>query len=207
MTYSKVSVAQPAFEELVRKLDRDETQQLSLSGLTATAKAIYLVLLWQAVERPLLVIVDGAKQAEILEELIGTFFDLLASGRDAQRPQTIPALDVLPHQNLSPHSEISEQRAIGLWRLSTREVPITITPIQSALLRTENRDFYRQLALTLRVGEEELSSKMSSRTCEASVTRNAIRWRWSASIRCAAAFSMSFLPRRRSPFASSSSAI
>jgi transcription-repair coupling factor (superfamily II helicase) len=144
----------PAFEELVRKLERSEAQQISISGLTPTAKALYLVLLWQALERPLLVIVDGAKQAEILQELIGTFFDLLASGRDAQRPQTIPALDVLPHQNLSPHSEISEQRAIGLWRLSTREIPITIAPIQSALLRTESREFYRQLALTLRVHEE-----------------------------------------------------
>ena len=138
----------------MRKLSREEVRPLSISGLTPTAKALYLVLLWQAVERPLLVIVDGAKQAEILQELIETFFDLLASGRDAQRPQTIPALDVLPHQNLSPHSEISEQRAIGLWRLSTREVPITLAPIQSALLRTEGRDFYRQLALTLRVGEE-----------------------------------------------------
>ena len=144
----------PAFEEAVRKLSRDEAQHLSLSGLTATAKALYLVLLWQAVERPLLVITDGAKQTEVLQELVGTFFDLLASGREALRPQAIPALDVLPHQNMSPHSEIAEQRAIGLWRLSTREAPITLAPIQSALLRTETRDFYRQLALTLRVGEE-----------------------------------------------------
>ena len=144
----------PAFDELVRKLERSEAQQLSISGLTPTAKALYLVLLWQAIERPLLVIVDGAKQAEILEQLTGTFFDLLASGRDVQRPQTIPAFDVLPHQNLSPHSEISEQRAIALWRLSTRAIPITIVPIQSALVRTESREFYRQLALTLRVHEE-----------------------------------------------------
>jgi transcription-repair coupling factor (superfamily II helicase) len=144
----------PAFEELVRKLNRNDTQQLSLSGLTATAKALYLVLLRETIERPLLVVVDGAKQAETLQELIGTYFDLLASGRDTQRPLTVPALDVLPHQNLSPHSEISEQRAIGLWRLSTREIPITLAPIQSVLLRTENREFYRQLALTLRVGEE-----------------------------------------------------
>ncbi|HYP07065.1 MAG TPA: transcription-repair coupling factor [Bryobacteraceae bacterium] len=144
----------PAFEELVRKLTREEAQQLSLSGLTTTAKALYLVLLREALERPLLVVVDGAKQAETLQELIGTYFDLLSSGRETQRPQTIPALDVLPHQGLSPHSEISEQRAIGLWRLSTREIPITLAPIQSVLLRTEGRDFYRQLALTLRVGEE-----------------------------------------------------
>ena len=57
-------------------------------------------------------------------------------------------------QNLSPHAEICEQRAIGLWRLATQRVPITILPVASALLRIEPADFYRQLALTLRVGEE-----------------------------------------------------
>ena len=111
------------------------------------------MLLWQATERQFLVIVDGNKQAEALAELIETFFDLLVTA-DIPRPQMIPALDVLPAQRLSPHTEISEQRAIGLWRLAGGRVPITITPVASALLRTERADFYRQLALTLRVGEE-----------------------------------------------------
>ena len=57
-------------------------------------------------------------------------------------------------QNLSPHAEICEQRAIGLWRLATQKVPITILPVASALLRIHPGDFYRQLALRLRVGEE-----------------------------------------------------
>jgi transcription-repair coupling factor (superfamily II helicase) len=144
----------PAFQELLRHLQRGDARQLSLSGLTTTAKALYIVLLGQSAERPLLVIVDGSKQAETLTELVETFHDLLASGRDSQGPQTIPALDVLPSQNLSPHNEITEQRAIGLWRLATRNVPITITPIASALLKTETREFYKQLALTLRTGEE-----------------------------------------------------
>jgi transcription-repair coupling factor (superfamily II helicase) len=144
----------PSFQELVRRIQREESSSLSLSGLTTTAKAIYLVVLAHHAERPLLVVVDGNKQAEALSELVGTFFDLLASSRDTQRPQLIPALDVLPFQNLSPHNEIAEQRAIGLWRLATRHVPITITPVASALLRTESREFYRQLALNLRVGDE-----------------------------------------------------
>ena len=55
---------------------------------------------------------------------------------------------------MSPHAEICEQRAIGLWRLATRRVPITIMPVASALLRIESGDFYRQLALNLKVGEE-----------------------------------------------------
>ena len=63
-------------------------------------------------------------------------------------------MDVLPAQRMSPHSEISAERAIGLWRLAARKTSITITPVASALLRTEAAEFYRQLALTLRVGEE-----------------------------------------------------
>ena len=61
---------------------------------------------------------------------------------------------MLPLQNLSPHAEIREQRAVGLWRLATRRAPITVLPVPAALLRIEPADFYRQLALHLRVGEE-----------------------------------------------------
>jgi transcription-repair coupling factor (superfamily II helicase) len=143
----------PAFQEVVSRLIRNPSDRLSLSGLTATAKALYLVLLWQATERNLILVVDGAKEADTLGELIETFFDLLVTS-DIPRPQTIPALDVIPSQRLSPHTEISEQRAVGLWRLASGKTTITLTPVGAALLRTESADFYRQLALTLRVGEE-----------------------------------------------------
>ena len=127
---------------------------MSLSGLTTTAKAIYSILLWQMTERPLALIVDGNKRAEELFEAVETFYNLLIASRDAAGPQLLPALDVLPLQGMSPHAEICEQRAIGLWRLATRRVPITIMPVASALPRIESGDFYRQLALTLRVGDE-----------------------------------------------------
>ncbi len=141
------------FQEVARGLTRDPSAHLSLSGLTTTAKALYLVLLWQATERNLIVVVDGNKEAETLGDLVETFFDLLVTS-DIPRPQSIPALDVLPSQRLSPHSEISEQRAVGLWRLASHKTTITITPVASALLRTEPAEFYRQLTLTLRSGEE-----------------------------------------------------
>jgi transcription-repair coupling factor (superfamily II helicase) len=141
------------FQDVVSRLLRDPHARQSLSGLTTTAKALYLVLLWQATERNLMVVVDGNKEAETLGELVETFFNLLVTG-DLPRPQTIPALDVLPAQRLSPHSEISEQRAVGLWRLASRKTSITITPVASALLRTEAAEFYRQLALIVRTGDE-----------------------------------------------------
>ena len=144
----------PAFQELAGRLTRGRTSRVSLSGLTTTAKAAYLALLWQALERPIVVVADGNKQAETLTELTVAFAGLLDSGRDAAPPQLIPALDVLPSQRLSPHSEISAQRATGLWRLANGRAGITIAPIASALLRTVPAESYRQLALTLRVEEE-----------------------------------------------------
>jgi transcription-repair coupling factor (superfamily II helicase) len=145
---------QTDFQLLLQRLTRGERGPFLVSGLVNTAKALYLVLLYQATEKPLFVIVDGNKQAESLLESVEVFFDLLFEGRDLPPPQLVPALDVLPHQKLSPHSEISEKRAVALWRLSAQKIPITIVPVASALLRTESADFYRQLALTLRVGEE-----------------------------------------------------
>jgi transcription-repair coupling factor (superfamily II helicase) len=145
---------EPAFQTLLQQLTRGEEGPHSVSGLAPTAKALYLALLYQATERPLLVIVDGSKEAETLLEATETFFRLLIDDRELPPPQSVPALDVLPHQKLSPHNEIAEQRAVALWRLSTQKVPITIAPVGSALYRTEAAEFYRQLALNLRVGEE-----------------------------------------------------
>ena len=125
----------------------------SLSGLTTTAKAVYAVLLWQSAGRPVVIVVDGNKQAEDLSEAIGSFFSLLVAD-DRYGPQLLPALDVLPMRNLSPHAEICEQRAIGLWSLAIQRTPITILPAASALLRIEPADYYRQLTLRLRAGEE-----------------------------------------------------
>ena len=127
--------------------------ETAVSGLTTTAKAAYSVLLWQLLNRPLIIVVDGNKQAEALSEALETFFGLLIPG-DRPGPQLLPALDVLPLQNLSPHAEICEQRAIGLWRLATGRAPITVLPVAAALLRIHPGDFYRQLALKLRVGDE-----------------------------------------------------
>jgi transcription-repair coupling factor (superfamily II helicase) len=142
-----------AFQDLAGKLARRETGFFSLAGLTPTAKALYLVLLWQATERPLLVIADSSQRVESLAELIETFFNLLVPHSGAG-PQLIPALDVLPGQKLSPHAEIMGERAIGLWRMAHADAPIVIAPVASALFRTHAAEYYRRLALELRTGEE-----------------------------------------------------
>ena len=145
---------QDAFQDLLARLLRHESGPLSLSGLTPAAKALYLVLAWQATERPMLILADANQRAEALAELTQTFFDLLIGRPEVGHPQLLPALDVLPGQKLSPHTEIAEQRAIGLWRLASGSAPITIAPVASVLLRTHDAAYYRRLALDLRTGEE-----------------------------------------------------
>jgi transcription-repair coupling factor (superfamily II helicase) len=141
----------PAFQAAQRRLLSGGNG--SISGLTTTAKAAYSVLLWQATGRPLIIVVDGNKEAEALFEVVETFFKLMAP-EVAGGPQLVPALDTLPLQNLSPHAEILEQRAIGLWRLSTQRVPVTVLPVPAALMRVQPAEFYRQLALGLKTGDE-----------------------------------------------------
>ena len=70
---------QEAFQQLVSALLRHEAGPFSLAGLTPTAKALYLVLLWQLTERPLLVVTDGNQRAEVLR----THRDIF---RSADRP-------------------------------------------------------------------------------------------------------------------------
>jgi transcription-repair coupling factor (superfamily II helicase) len=144
---------QAELQELSRKLNHPGTRLATAGGLTTTAKALVLALLWQSVQRPLLIVVDGNRQAETLFELLSTFHEIL-SGEQSAPPQLLPALDVLPWQNLSPHSEIAEQRAIGLYRLATGAAPLTVTPVGSALLRTETADAYRQLAIHVELNED-----------------------------------------------------
>ncbi len=157
---------QGAFQQLLQWAPEADTGRRGLSGLSVTAKALYIALLHQASGRPLLVVVDGSRQAETLTELVQTFFNILVSNIGGHGPQLIPALDVLPSQGLSPHSGIVELRAIGLYRLAQGATPITITPVASALLRTETPEFHRQLAVWLRTGEdvplEDLTAHLES---------------------------------------------
>ena len=105
----------PAFQAAQRRLLSGGNS--SISGLTTTAKAAYSVLLWQATGRPLIIVVDGNKEAEALSEVGRNFLQTDGRRRPPAGRNCFPRSTFLPLQNLSPHAEICEQRAIGLWRL------------------------------------------------------------------------------------------
>jgi transcription-repair coupling factor (superfamily II helicase) len=126
------------------KLRRKEAE-VAFAGFTDSAKSILLPLVFRELVRPIILLVDSNQRAEeILEPL--RWFYRAATAKPGTRVVRFPAYDVLPYENRSPHAEISEARAVALWRLASGEADLVIAPIQAALWRMRDRDFYRDLA-------------------------------------------------------------
>jgi transcription-repair coupling factor (superfamily II helicase) len=124
----------------------------SVFGLTPTAKALLLVLLQRAVDRPFILVVPDNRAAEEMVPLLQGFHEL-TGGNEPQSIVALPARDVLPFQNLSPHPEIQEERAVALWKIATGAVSILVSPIVSTALRLRSGDYYADLARVARRGE------------------------------------------------------
>ena len=142
----------PGFERVRRHLSLGAGRR-RVSGLTATARALYIPLMARAARQPVVVIVADNKAAETLEPLLKAGCELTGA-IDPARVVRLPAHDVLPFENLSPHPDVQEQRASALWKLSTNAVDILIAPVESAALRLFDREYYAGLAVTLRRGDE-----------------------------------------------------
>jgi transcription-repair coupling factor (superfamily II helicase) len=124
-----------------------------VSGLTATARALYIPLMARASRQPVIVVVADNKAAEALEPMLRAGCELTGAV-DPAAVVRLPAHDVLPFENLSPHPDVQEQRAAALWKLATGGVSILIAPVEAAALRLFDRDYYAGLAVTLKRGEE-----------------------------------------------------
>ena len=142
----------PGFERVRRHLSLASGRR-RVSGMTATARALYLPFMARAARQPVIVVVADNKAAETLEPLLRAACELTGA-IDADRVVRFPAHDVLPFENLSPHPDVQEQRAAALWKLSTGAVSILIAPVEAAALKLFDREYYAGLAVTLRRGEE-----------------------------------------------------
>src|SRR5580692_2376044 len=142
----------PGFERVRRHLSLGAGRR-RVSGLTSTARALYLPLMARAAKQPVIVIVADNRAAESLEPLLKAGCDLTGA-IDPARVVRFPAHDVLPFENLSPHPDVQEQRAAALWKLATGAVDILIAPVEAAALKLFDREYYAGLAVTLRRGEE-----------------------------------------------------
>jgi transcription-repair coupling factor (superfamily II helicase) len=126
--------------------------RISVSGLTPTAKALALPLLHRAAGKPLLVVVPDNRTAEEMLPVVQAFCELTG----AAAPESVvhvPAHDVLPFENLSPHAEIQEARATALWKIATGAATIVITPVAATAMRLRPAEYYAGLARVVRRGD------------------------------------------------------
>ena len=141
-----------AFDRVQRHLSLG-TGRRRVSGLTSTARSLYLPMFARAARQPVIVVVADNKAAEALEPALRAGCELTGA-IDPARVVRLPAHDVLPFENLSPHPDVQEQRAAALYKLATGAVSILIAPAEAAALKLFDRDYYASLAVTLRRGEE-----------------------------------------------------
>ena len=141
----------PAFSRVATHL-KSATGRARVSGLTPTAKSLISSLLPHALNRPVILVVPDNKTAEAMLPQIQSFCELAGT----VVPDTVvivPAYDVLPFENMSPHAEIQEARAKSLWRITTGVARIIILPASAALMKLQAPEFYFDLAQVFRRGE------------------------------------------------------
>ncbi len=168
-----------AFERVRRHL-AGGTGRRRVSGLTGTARALYLPSFVRAAQTPgsgqttsaapALVLVADNKAAETLYASVVAACELTGALHPGDVLR-LPAHDVLPFENVSPHPEIQEQRAAALWKLSTGAARLVIAPVEAACMRLFTRDHYAALALRLRRGEEHLPEMLVEHLLSVGYTR------------------------------------
>ncbi|HEY4011270.1 MAG TPA: transcription-repair coupling factor, partial [Acidobacteriaceae bacterium] len=159
----------PSFERVRRHLAAG-TGRRRVSGLTATARALYLPYFVRAADAPALVLVADNKAAEALHANLLAACQL-SGALAADEVLRLPAHDVLPFENLSPHSEIQEQRAATLWKIASGQARLVVAPIEAVCMRLFARDHYAALALLLRRGEEHIPEMVVEHLVSVGYTR------------------------------------
>jgi transcription-repair coupling factor (superfamily II helicase) len=158
-----------AFERARRHL-AGGTGRRRVSGLTATARALYLPAFVKAGGAAALVLVSDNKAAEALQVAVLAACEITGA-LSPDEVLRLPAHDVLPFENVSPHPEIQEQRAVALWKLATGSAKLVIAPVEAVCMRLFPRDYYAALALRLRVGEEYLPDMLVDHLVSVGYTR------------------------------------
>jgi transcription-repair coupling factor (superfamily II helicase) len=141
----------PSFSGVASHL-KEGTGRIRVSGLIPSAKALLLVLLQKAAGRPLIVVVPDNGAAEDLVPILQAFCELTGAA-DPDSVVSLPNHDVLPFQNLSPHPEIQEERAVALWKIATGAASFVVSPIAATALRLRSAEYYADLARSVRRGE------------------------------------------------------
>src|SRR5205085_12190300 len=141
----------PVFTRIVSHL-RANAGRIRVTGLNPSAKSLLIPQLQKIVARPLVVVVKNNEAADKMLPVVQAFAEL-TGGASNDSIVSLPTRDILPFQNLSPHPEIQEQRAVALWKIATCATSFVVSPIAATALRLRSAEYYADLARAVRRGE------------------------------------------------------
>src|SRR6202167_1340012 len=141
----------PAFTRAASHL-RESAGRISVTRLSPAANTLIVVLLRRTVARPFVLVVADNRAGEELLPILRAFCELTGTA-EPDSVVSLPARDVLPFQNLSPHPEIQEERATALWKIATGRAAIVIAPVTATTILLRSPEYYADLARVLRRGE------------------------------------------------------
>ena len=115
------------------------------------ARALHYALLHKITLKPLLIVVHSNRAAEELLPVVQAFCDLTGAAH-TDSVVMLPAYDVLPYENLSPHPEIQEARAAALWKIVSGTARIVIAPFVATAMHYRPAEFYFDLTKVINRG-------------------------------------------------------
>lgn len=116
-----------------------------LPAAAGCADALTLARLLQQ-PRPLVVLTEGAWQAQRLAEELAWF----APGR---RVHLLPDWETLPYDNFSPHEDLISERLATLWQIAGGRCDVLLVPVPTALYRLAPRSYMAGRTFQIRRGE------------------------------------------------------
>src|SRR5262245_29544787 len=124
-----------------------------VSGLSGSARALFIAGLAQALRRPLIIVTPQDRSIEALSTDINYFHAELNSG-GMSRVCPFPAWETDPYAGLTPHADIQQARATALWRLRNKQVDIVVASIRSMATRLVQPALFDTYSLHLTKGED-----------------------------------------------------
>jgi transcription-repair coupling factor (superfamily II helicase) len=142
-------------DRLVGFLRGKWTGSKRVQGLQGGAHAWVLSLIAERVQRPILIVVPGAPEAENLYDDLLFFLGADGAAEPFRtRLHLFPSWEVLPFENLSPHPENIAGRLEGLYKLVEESAPILIATPAALMQRVLPREVLKRSYLYLVAGQD-----------------------------------------------------
>ena len=123
-----------------------------VSGLTGTARALFVAGLWHSLRRPLILVTSQDKNVATLTSDIEYFHRVLNSaGADVC---SFPALETDPYSGMAPHAGALQTRATTLWSLRQKRSDIVVASVQAVASRLPSPPTFDTYSLHISKGDD-----------------------------------------------------